>query len=378
MRKVSENIRSKIPVAGPSVTQKEIDYVTDAVKTNWYDNANDYVGRFEKAFAKYHEREYAISLPSCTSGLHLSLLALGVAEGDEVIVPDATWIASAAPISYVGATPVFADIDPKTWCISAESIQKLMTPKTKAIIAVNLYGHMPYYDELSKFGIPIIEDAAESIGSKYKNQKSGSFGISSCFSFHGSKTMVTGEGGMLLTDDKAFYNQCMILRDHGRIPGDLLFQNKKVGYKYKMSSMQAAIGLAQLERIDELVEKKREIFEWYKEAFKGVKGIVLNPEDESTYNSYWMSTLLYDHNIYDIEKFELVRKMWEEGIGARPFFAPLSSLEAYSHLDVHNCKKRNIESYKTSAYGVNIPSALCVTKEESLYVRDCIMQILIG
>src|SRR3989440_9410166 len=251
----------RIPVAGPSITQKEIDYVTDAVTNAWYGNANVYHERFEKAFAKYLGVRYAVALPSCTSAIHLSLLALGVGPGDEVIVPDATWIATAAPITYVDATPVFADIDEKTWCLSAASFEECITPKTKAVIPVDLYGNMPDMDVILEVAqrdrIAIIEDAAEAVGAEYKGRKAGSFGDAGAFSFHGSKTLTTGEGGMLVTDRDDVWKRVLILRDHGQTPGDTMFFNREVGYKYKMSSMQAALGLAQLERIDELVERKR-------------------------------------------------------------------------------------------------------------------------
>src|SRR6266576_5644969 len=256
----------RIPVAGPSITQKEIDYVTDAVTNAWYGNANVYHERFEKAFADYLGLTYAIALPSCTSAIHLSLLALGVGPGDEVVVPDATWIATAAPITYVGATPVFADIDEGTWCLSAGSFQECITGKTKAVIPVDLYGNMPDMDEIlevaARNNISVIEDAAEAAGAEYKGKKAGSFGDAGVFSFHGSKTLTTGEGGMLVTDRDDIHRQVLFLRDHGRQPGDNLFRNTEVAYKYKMSSMQAALGLAQLERIDELIEHKREIFDW--------------------------------------------------------------------------------------------------------------------
>lgn len=297
-------------------------------------------------------RRHAISLPSCTSGLHLSLLALGVKEGDEVIVPDATWIASAAPISYVGAKPIFVDIDPVTWCLSPQSVEEAINQKTKAIIAVNLYGHMPDYNGLhllsTKYNIPIIEDAAESIGSTYKGKLSGTFGITSCFSFHGSKTLTTGEGGMLVTDDETIYQRCMIMRDHGRLPGDILFQNIEVGYKYKMSALQAALGLAQLERIDELVHKKREIFTWYQQVFKDIPDVSLNPFHPDTENSYWMTTLLFGENSR-INKFECVKQLKENKIFTRPFFDPLSSLKAYAHLvSDRNHEKVNKHSYSIS------------------------------
>src|SRR5688572_16563439 len=228
----------RIPVSGPWITQKEVDYVADAAANGWYQNANSYHQRFEKAFAEYLGVRYTMALPSCTSAIHLSLLALGVGPGDEVIVPDATWIASAAPITYVGATPVFADIDERTWCLSAESFEACITPATKAVISVALYGNMPDMDAIKdvaqRHGIPIVEDAAEAIGSEYKGRKAGSFGHASVFSFHGSKTLTTGEGGMLLTDEAGLFERAQVLRDHGRKPGDKMFFNHEVAYKYKM------------------------------------------------------------------------------------------------------------------------------------------------
>lgn len=368
-------MRQVIPVAGPSITDKEIAYVTDAVSNGWYEHANDYISKFENRFKTYLGRKYAVSLPSCTSGLHLSLMALGVQPGDEVIVPDVTWIASVAPVSYVQAVPIFAELDPKTWCLSADSVKSLITKKTKAIIAVNLYGHMPDYDSLLGLGIPVIEDAAESVGSKYKNKLSGTFGISSCFSFHGSKTLTTGEGGMLVTDDDSIYNRVMILRDHGRNPGDTLFQNQEVGYKYKMTNLQAAIGLAQLERIDELVLKKREIFNWYMEEFSDLDFLSLNPDDPNVFNSYWMSTVLFDHSI-KWNKFEIIQKLKDKGISTRPFFHPLSSLKAYeSALDSKRAREKNPKSYDVSRRGVNLPCAANLTRDEVKYIKQSLKEI---
>ena len=192
----SRKIAERIPIAGPWITQKEIDYVTDAVANAWYANHDMYHVRFEEAFGSYVGRKYAISLPSCTSALHLALLSLGLGPGDEVIVPDITWIASSAPITYIGATPVFADIDPESWCLSVESFEENVTNNTRAVIVVDLYGNMPDMDKLvsiaDQYGIAVIEDAAQSIGAEYRGSKAGSFGICSAFSFHGTKTMTTG------------------------------------------------------------------------------------------------------------------------------------------------------------------------------------------
>ncbi len=369
----------RIPVAGPWITQKEIDYVADAVRNAWYSNANIYHERFERGFAEYLGVRYAIALPSCTSAIHLALLAFGVGPGDEIIVPDTTWIATAAPISYVGATPVFADIDPETWCLSAQAFEACITPRTKAVIPVDLYGGMPDMDAIREIAarhrIVIIEDAAEAIGSEYHGKRAGSLGDVGVFSFHGSKTLTTGEGGMLVTDSEDIFHRVMFLRDHGRKPGDIQFYNTEVAYKYKMSSMQAALGLAQLERVEELVARKREIFDWYRDALAGMDGVTLNAEPPGTRNSYWMVTVILDAK-FGIRKEQLMTHLSEQGIATRSFFYPLSSLPAYAELrQAAEAQTRNRVSYKVSPYGVNLPSALNLTGEQVGHVCDTLMRI---
>lgn len=370
----------RIPVSGPWITDKEIAYVTDAVTNAWYGNANMYHARFEPAFASYVDRKYAIALPSCTSALHLSMLCLDLGLGDEVIVPDVTWIASAAPISYVGATPVFADIDARTWCLDAASFERAITPRTRAVIIVDLYGNMPDMDAIlaiaERHNVAVIEDAAEAIGSLYRGRKAGSFGLTSVFSFHGSKTLTTGEGGMLVTDDRQVYERCLFLRDHGRQPGAKTFFNTEIGYKYRMSSMQAALGLAQLERIDELIAHKREIFRWYEERLAGMDGVTLNYEAPETLNTYWMVSVILDPK-FGIEKDELMQFMSDNNIDCRPFFRPLSSLPAYADLPrTADAQARNTVSYELSPYGLNLPCGMNMTEEKVAYVCTVMESIL--
>jgi perosamine synthetase len=367
-----------IPIFGPWITQKEIDSVTDAVTNGWYNNAYLYQERFEQAFATYVDRQYAICLPSCTSAIHLALLSLGVGPGDEVIVPEITWIGSSAPIHYVGATPVFADIDPKSWCLSADSFAKAITAKTKAVILVDLYGNFPDMDAILKIAkqhhIAIIEDAAEAIGSEYKGQKAGHFGEISTFSFHGTKTITTGEGGMLVTDSKALYQRCLFQRDHGRDNTQpKMFWNTEVAYKYKMSSMQAALGLAQLERIEEIVARKRQIFFWYQEALADVEGIILNTEEPWIKNTYWMVTILLDQNL-GITKETLIHDLKERKIDARPFFYPLSSLPAYQS----KSQTDNKVAFSLSPFGINLPSGFNLTQEQVIYIVNALKTLILS
>ena len=370
----------RIPIAGPSITQREIDYATDAATHGWYARAGEYPQRFEEAFANYIGVKHAVSLPSCTSGLHLALAALGIGPGDEVIVPDLTWIASAAPISYVGATPVFADIDENTWCLCAESVRACITENTKAILPVDLYGGVPEYPALRAIAdehhLKIIEDAAEAIGSEFGGRKTGALGDVATFSFHGSKTFTTGEGGMLVTDDDELHARVMQLRDHGREPGDIHFKNTEVAFKYKMPPVAAAIGLAQVERSEELVGRKREIFEWYREVLTGVEGVSMNHEPVNTKNTFWMVTLVLDPML-EWPKGKLMAALDAEGIDSRPMFHPLSSLPAYDgQVEAAVARKRNAVSYRLSPWGINLPSAMNLTREQVQRVAETLRRIL--
>jgi perosamine synthetase len=372
----------RIPVSGPWITRKEIDYVTDAVTNAWYGNANVWHERFEKAFADYLGVKHAISLPHCTAAIHLSLLAFKVGPGDEVIVPDCTWIASAAPVTYVGATTVFADIDPRTWCLDARSFEACITPRTKAVIPVNLYGGMPDMDAIRdvarRHNLAIIEDAAESIGSEHNGRRAGSLGDTGVFSFHGSKTLTTGEGGLLATDRDDIRTRVLFLRDHGRPPGDRLFHNTEVAYKYKMSSMQAALGAAQLERVEELIARKREIFSWYAEELAGVDGLTLNYEAPGTKNTYWMVTAVLDER-FGLRKERLMELLAERAIDCRPFFHPLSSLPAYADSpEAGKARQRNAVSYRISPSAVNLPSALNLTRTQVARVCQSLRDVLAG
>ena len=370
----------RIPIAGPSITELEIEYATDAAAHGWYDRAGEYPRRFESAFAEFVGVQHAVSLPSCTSGLHLALAALGIGPGDEVIVPDLTWIASAAPIQYVGAKPVFADVDELTWCLCADSVRACLTENTKAILAVDLYGGMPDYDKLKaiadEYGLKLIEDAAEAIGSEFNGVKAGALGDVAAFSFHGSKTFSTGEGGMLVTDDDALYARVMQLRDHGREPDDVHFMNTEVAFKYKMPPVAAAIGLGQVERAAGLVARKREIFEWYQEDLSGIDGLTLNHQPDNVKNTYWMVTALINR-MHGFFKEKLMAELDEEGIDSRPMFHPLSSLSAYEgQTEAVLARRRNEVSYRLSPYGINLPSALCLERSQVQRVAKTLSRLL--
>ncbi len=372
----------RIPVTGPWITEKEVDYVADAVRNGWYENATVYHSRFERALADYVGRKFALAVPHCTTAIHLALLAAQVGPGDEVIVPEITWIGSSAPIHYVGAIPVFADIDPVTWCLSAESFERSITPRTKAVILVDLYGILPDMMAIQEIadrrGIVIIEDAAQSLGASLYGKRAGSFGLASTFSFHGTKLLTTGEGGMLLTDDEEFYRQCRHLADHGRDTSEKLLWNTKVAFKYKMSALQAAMGLAQLERIEELVQRRRQIFFWYREALQAFPGLQMNCEPPGVFSTFWMTTVIWDRS-YCLAKETVMAELSDKEIATRPFQYPLSQLPAYSDLPgVEAYQERNSTAYDLSPRGINLPSGFNMTEEKVHYVVDCFREILSG
>lgn len=368
-----------VPVAGPWVTELEVGYVTDAARRGWYSSAGEYPKRFEDAMARYAGRAHAVSLPSCTGGLHLALAALGLGPCDEVIVPDISWIASSAPIDYVGATPVFADIDPESWCLSASGLEAALTPRTRAVIAVDLYGNMPDYDALAGVlarhrqatgrEVAVIEDAAEAVGATFNGRPAGAFGIAGVFSFHGSKTVTTGEGGMLLADDPAFMARVNVLRDHGRQPGDRFFFNAEVGFKYKMSALQAAFGLGQIERLDQLIGRKRQIMDWYRQELAGAEGVRLNADLPGVSPAYWMVTAVWDAG-FNVTKREMFDGLAALGVDSRPFFHPLSSLPAYrDRPQMRGAQQRHPVSYDLASRAINLPSALTLTREQ--VARSC-------
>lgn len=326
-------MKSKIHYTKPSITELEISYATDAAENGWGDRCYEYIYRFEEAFKAHLGVQYAIATSSCTGALHMGMAALGIGPGDEVILADINWIATAAPIVHLGARPVFVDILPDTWCIDPSLAERAITPRTKAIIAVHLYGNLCNMDQLlaigKKHGIPIIEDAAEAIGSVYHGKRAGSMGTFGTFSFHGTKTITTGEGGMFVTNDAALYEHVLTLSNHGRSRKQTKqFWPDMIGFKYKMSNIQAAIGCAQMERIEELVGRKREIFKVYADSLLKLRGVSMNPEKPGTVNGYWMPTVLFNPSA-GVTREMLQSAMVAEGADARVFFHPLSSLSFF-------------------------------------------------
>jgi perosamine synthetase len=368
---------NEIFMAGPNVTEEDIKIVVDALRNGWYGiNAYQYVEKFEKEFAEWHGRKFALMTPNCTQAIHLLLAALDIKKGDEVIVPDSTWIASAAPIVYLGATPIFADVDEHTWCLSEESIRAKISNRTKAVIVVDLYGNMPNMAEIKKvckeFGIYMIEDAAEALGSKIGSERAGSFGVGSVFSFHRTKTLTTGEGGMLLIDDEKIFQRCKFLRDHGRAPGG--YYNLEVTFKYMPSNLAASLGYAQFLRINDLVNKKRWIWKTYFDILNDTPDISLNPIQENVTNSFWSTVLLVEKKS-GFNSESLMEKFKKFNIPVRPFFYPLSSLPAFApHLP--NSFKKNKTAYSLSNKGMCLPSSLNLSEAQINFICATLKDII--
>ncbi|MBL8570146.1 MAG: DegT/DnrJ/EryC1/StrS family aminotransferase [Phreatobacter sp.] len=369
-----------MPVAGPSISPREVELVAEAARTAWFENHAKYNTRFEAMVAEHTGRKHAISLAHCTSAIHLALAALNIGPGDEIIVPECTWVATASPIVQVGATPVFCDIDPVTWCMSPASLAAAITPQTKAAIVVDLYGGMPDWARLDAVardhGIVLIEDAAEAIGSRWRGKPAGSFGKASVFSFHGSKTVTTGEGGMLVTDDDAIAERVNILRDQGRHPTSRALITEEIGFKYRMSAMQAAMGIAQMERLDELIAMKRDIFGFYREELGDTPGLTLNAEPAHVLNSYWMVTAVLDPSLR-LLKQQVAAELGADGIDTRPFFYPLSWQPAFrSQPSARDAAIRNPNAYAISQTGINLPSGYNVTRDVAARVSRSLTSIL--
>lgn len=346
-------MKARIHYTKPSITELEVEYATDAARNGWGPRCYEYIDRFEEAFKSYLDVNYAIATSSCTGAMHMGLAALGVGAGDEVILADTNWIASAAPITYLGAKPIFVDVLAETWCIDPAKVEAAITARTKAIIAVHLYGNLCDLDALlaigETHGIPVIEDAAEAIGSEWKGEKAGSMGEFGTFSFHGTKTITTGEGGIFVTQNKALFEKVLTLSNHGRATGQTKqFWPDMVGFKYKMSNLQAAIGCAQMERIDDLITRKRQVFQGYKDGLSGLP-LQMNPEPEGTQNGYWMPTFVVDEGV-SFNREVLLERLKRDHIDGRVFFWPLSMLPMFEE------KRENTVSYGLYDRAVNLPS----------------------
>jgi len=356
----------KIPVYQPSLSGNEKKYVNECLDSNWISSKGKFVSMFEQQFAQYTGIKYATAVSNGTVALHLALVALGIGFGDEVIVPTLTYIASVNAIAYTGATPVFVDSLEDSWQIDPEDVKIKITPRTRAIMAVHLYGHPCEMDELVAIAkenkLFLIEDCAEAIGSLYKGKHVGCFGDISTYSFFGNKTITTGEGGMVVTNDDTLYDRVMHFKGQG-LAKHREYWHDVIGYNYRMTNICAAIGLAQLEQADTFLAKKRQIVKWYKTGLKNTP-TVLHPEVGDIKHSYWMcSILVNDH----AQRDPLRAALSENGIETRPLFYPVHTMPMYSHKYQRHPVAENL-----GWLGINLPSWPGLQKEQVFFICNII------
>ncbi len=363
-----------IPVCEPTLRGKELEYVTDAVNSGWISSAGKYIIDFEEKFSKYCGVKYGASCSNGTKAIHLALMAVGIKAGDEVILPSFTMIGSCNPIVQIGAKPVFVDSELKTWNMDTEQIENKITSKTKAIMVVHIYGHPVDMDVVLKIArkhnLIVIEDAAEAHGAEYKGRKAGSLGDIACFSFYANKIITTGEGGMVVTNNEKWAERAKKLRNH--FFGEPRFLHQEVGYNYRLTNLQAAIGLAQLERIEELVGARRKNAKLYNSLLKEIPGIQLPAEESWVKNVYWMYGLVVDQQKFGLSMPELRKKLEEKSIETRTFFIGMHKQPAYAHLGVQG-------SFPNTEYleknGLYLPSSSHLKQEEIQHIAAVIKEI---
>lgn len=362
---------SFIPISKPTIGPRERELVLAALDSGWVSSIGEYIDRFEEDFARYCGTRYALAVSNGTTALHLALATLGLQQGDEVIVPDLTFVATANAVAYTGATPVLADIDPETLCLDPASVRALITPRTRAIIPVHLYGHPADMDALTEVanahGIAVIEDAAEAHGAEYRGRRVGGLGKCGVFSFYGNKVITTGEGGMLTTDDQDFWQRAKRLRDHAMSPSRRYFHEER-GFNYRITNLQAALGVAQLERIEDFLNRRAEVMDWYRHEIRTSDGIRLNRVKNWAKSAYWMVCLEVDgFDVAQRDAFMLALKARD--IDSRPYFCTMSSMPMYEQTPLPVAARK-------AQIGLNLPSYYELTRSDVQRIGGAVNDIL--
>jgi len=364
--------RDIIPVCEPTLTGNEMKYVQQAVETNWISSAGSFIRDFEANFAEVCETKYGIACANGTVAMHLAMATLGLEPEDEVIIPTFTMIATANAVTYCGAKPVLVDQEPNYWQMDIDQIAEKITPRTKAIVPVHIYGHPVDMDPLmelaDKHGIMVIEDAAEAHGAEYKGRRAGSLGHAAGFSFYGNKIITTGEGGMVTTNDRELAQLAWNLRDHA-FSNERHFWHKFVGFNYRMTNLQAAVGLAQVEQLDRFTDARRSNAANYTKRLASIPGITTPPEAPWAKNVFWMYGILVNAEEFGMNRDELRGVLANNGIETRTFFIPM------------HCQPIYWEQFKGERYpvaeqfcrdGFYLPSASSLTLGEIEYVAEVI------
>lgn len=358
-----------IPVFTPSIGEEELRNVSEAIKSGWVSSKGKYIEEFEKRFAKYCGCRYGVAVSNGTVALHLALVVLGVKKGDEVIVPNFTMIAPVLAVVYTGAKPVFVDADSETYCVDVNKIEEKINFKTKAVIPVHIYGHPCNMDEINeiakKHKLFVVEDAAEAHGAEYKGKKCGSLGDIGCFSFYANKLITTGEGGMLVTDNKEIYEKARSLRDLA-FGKENRFLHEEIGFNYRMTNIQAAIGLGQLEKINLFLEKKRKNAQLYNLLLKDIRGVITPIEKPYVKNSYWMYGIRFSDE-FGMTKEDIKKELFERGVDNRDFFTGMNEQPVFRKMSLQINEEFPI-SKKLSEQGIYLPSGLDLKEQDIKYI----------
>ncbi|WP_238883216.1 LegC family aminotransferase [Clostridium sp. YIM B02551] len=364
-----------IPLCIPEISGNEWKYIKECLDTNWVSSAGSYVNKFEEDFAKHIGSKKAVVTMNGTAALELALRALGIGNGDEVIVSSMTFISPVNTIRYVGAEPVFVDVCRDTYVMDAEKVEELITPRTKAIMPVHIYGHPVDMDKImeiaSKYNLYVIEDATEGLGSVYKGRELGSIGDVGCFSFNGNKLITTGAGGMLTTNNEMLGEKAKYLSTQTKkVLKNGAFYHEEIGYNYRMPNLLAAMGCAQLENIERYIEIKRKNANLYNTLLSDVKGITIPVEKDKVKNVYWLYSILVEDE-YPLSRDELIYKLRENGIESRTFFMPVHKMPPYvgsRHGDM-------LITNEISEKGINLPSSVGLTDNDIIKVINIIKSI---
>ncbi len=339
------------PIVSPDLKGNELKYLTDAFLSTWISSKGEYIEKFEKEFSSFCECKYGVATSNGTTALHLALTACGVGPGDEVIVPDLTFAATINVVFHAGATPVIVDVDKDSWCINPAEIEKAITPKTKAVIPVHLYGQPCDMNRIMQIAkrnhLFVIEDCAEAHGAEYAGKKVGSFGDAGCFSFFGNKIITTGEGGMCVANSEKLDRRMRLLRDHG-MSRERKYWHEAIGYNYRMTNLQAAIGVAQLERINEILSDRRSNENKYREELSHIPCLEFQRDNLPNRKKItWLVSALVKNGKRD----QYIKEFGKKGIDARSFFCSLSTMDIYKDFLFSNT-----ESKKISQEGINFPT----------------------
>lgn len=356
----------------PSLGEKEKEYLLQAVDTGYVSTFGPFVPGFEEKFAQYVGTKRAVSTQSGTAAIHIALYELGIGEGDEVIVPALTFVATVNPVLYVGARPVIVDVEPETWNIDPEEIKRNITQKTRAIIPVHLYGNPCKMEAIMEIAtendLYVIEDATESLGAVYGNRQTGTFGDLGCFSFNGNKTITTGGGGMVVGNEVKRLEHIKFLVNQARDEANGYY-HPEVGFNYRMTNIEAALGLAQMERLDNFLLTKREGNDIYKKELKGVESIRFQKEYEGAKSSWWLTCIILEKNI-DISALQ--RELKDKGIPTRRIFMPVTEFPPYKQYK----KSAYQNSYHIYDKGLCLPSSTLNSKDDIYYVCKIIEELV--